>query len=128
MKEEEIRPQKLFDKLLELNKRIFTTLNGMGVDIQVLQENSKAISPLMHLNFFNPKSVKILLKKIGFEVLEISTPGKLDIDIIANNIDKVKDKFWKNFIEYSNEREKEKMQKFITENQLSSHMMVVVRK
>ena len=85
---------------------IFTTLSGMGVDIQTLWEDSKAVSPPMHLNFLNPRSVEILLKEIGFKVIEISTPGKLDIDIMNNNIDKIKAKFWKNFLDYSSVQEK----------------------
>ena len=32
---------------------IFTTLSGMGADIQTLWEDSKAVSPPMHLNFIN---------------------------------------------------------------------------
>lgn len=107
---------------------IFTTLSGMGVDIQSLWEDSKAISPPMHLNFFNPKSIEILLNKIGFNVLEVSTPGKLDIDIMNNCKDSIKDRFWKNFLEYSNEEEKNEMQKFISNNKLSSHMMIICRK
>ena len=107
---------------------IFTTLSGMGIDIQTLWEDSKAISPPMHLNFFNPKSIEILLSNIGFETLEVTTPGKLDIDIIKNNIDNIKDRFWKNFIEYSNENEKDNMQEFISNSNLSSHMMIVCKK
>jgi len=107
---------------------IFTTLNGMGVDIQSLWEDSKSISPPMHLNFFNPKSVEELLNRIGFDVIEVSTPGKLDISILENNINKIKDRFWKNFIDYSTENEKNKMQNMIRDNLLSSHMMIVCRK
>ena len=107
---------------------IFTTLSSMGVDIQTLWEDSKAVSPPMHLNFLNPRSVEILLKEIGFKVIEISTPGKLDIDIMNNNIDKIKAKFWKNFLDYSSVQEKNDMQKFLSENKLSSHMMIVCQK
>jgi hypothetical protein len=107
---------------------IFTTLSGMGVDIQSLWEDSKAVSPPMHLNFFNPKSIELLLKKVGFEVLEVSTPGKLDIDIMNNCKESLKDRFWKNFLEYSNEEEKEKMQEFISDSKLSSHMMIICQK
>ena len=107
---------------------IFTTLSSMGVDIQSLWEDSKSLSPPMHLNFLNPKSLEILLKNIGFNVLEISTPGKLDIVIMNNNIDKIKVKFWKNSLEYSSIQEKNNMQKFISENKLSSHMMIVCQK
>lgn len=107
---------------------IFTTLSGMGVDIQTLWEDSKSIAPPMHLNFFNPKSVTILLESLKFEVLEVSTPGKLDINIMENNLPKIKDRFFKNFIEYSNQDEKDSMQKFISDNFLSSHMMIVCKK
>lgn len=107
---------------------IFTTLSGMGVDIQSLWENSKSISPPMHVNFFNPKSVAILLKSVGFETLEVTTPGKIDIDIMDNNKEYIQDRFWKNFLEYATESEKKQMQQFVSDNQLSSHMMVVCKK
>lgn len=118
----------LFDLMKSEDMFIFTTLSAMGVDIRVLWENSKAVSPPMHLNFLNPKSVKILLKRVGFEVLEITTPGKLDIDIMNNNKNKIKDRFWRDFIEYSSEIEKNKMQDFISNSLLSSHMMAVCKK
>lgn len=107
---------------------IFTTLSGMGIDIQTLWENSKSVSPPMHLNFFNPKSIEILLNKAGFETLEITTPGKLDIDIMENNKTKIKDRFWKNFIDYADADEKNEMQKYISDHNLSSHMMIVCKK
>jgi len=119
----------ILHKVMNINDIfIFTTLNGMGVDIQSLWEDSKSISPPMHLNFFNPKSVEKLLNRIGFDVIEVSTPGKLDISILENNINKIKDRFWKNFIDYSTENEKNKMQNIIRDNLLSSHMMIVCRK
>lgn len=125
-------PKEFLETLYKIMKSndifIFTTLSGMGVDIQVLKENSKAVSPPMHLNFFNPKSINVLLKKVGFETLEITTPGKIDIDILKNNIDYIQDKFWKNFIEYSDDQEKQDMQQFIASNRLSSHMMIVCQK
>lgn len=107
---------------------IFTTLSSMGVDIQTLWEDSKAVSPPMHLNFLNPKSVSILLNSVGFNILDVSTPGKLDINIMENSLGKVKDRFWRNFLEYSSSNEKDKMQKYLSENGLSSHMMIVCRK
>ena len=64
---------------------LFTTLSGSGLDIQVLWEQSKSVSPPHHLNFLNPASVPLLLDRCGFETLEITTPGKLDIDIMKNS-------------------------------------------
>ena len=117
--EEEIRPENIF---------IFTTLSGIGVDIQLLKEHSKALSPPHHLNFFNPKSVSNLLVKCGFKVLCAETPGKLDMDIIVKNKDFIKDDYWKNLLTYLNQNEIDKMQEEIVDMGLSSHMMITCMK
>ncbi len=107
---------------------IFTTLSGVGLDIQVLWADSKSVSPPHHLNFLNPKSMRLLLERLGFNVLQISTPGKLDIDILCNNEKYIKDRFWRTFINQATEYEKQKMQTFIADNGLSSHILVVCKK
>lgn len=107
---------------------VFTTLSGMGIDIQVLGSYAKAISPPHHLNFLNPKSVTALLKKVGFDVLESKTPGKLDTDILKNNSQFISDGFWKNYFKYSGAEEQDNMQSFIAGSGLSSHMMITCRK
>lgn len=107
---------------------IFTTLSGMGIDIQLLGEHSKALSPPHHLNFMNPKSVSGLLVKNGFEVIEAITPGKLDIDILQKNSGYIKDAFWKNLLTYLDGVELEKLQSKIAELGLSSHMMITCKK
>lgn len=78
--------QKARELLRPGGRLLMTTLNGKGFDIQVLWENSKSVSPPHHLNFFNPRSMKILLGKCGFTVEEISTPGILDWDIVEGMI------------------------------------------
>ena len=107
---------------------IFTTLSGTGLDIQVLWEKSPSVSPPHHLNFFNPNSVKIILKRCGFENIKVTTPGQLDIDILNNNKLQVNDRFWLTFLKTSNENQKLKLQSLITELGFSSHMMVISKK
>lgn len=104
---------------------IFTTLSGTGVDIQSLWEHSKSISPPHHLNFFNPHSVKLVLENSGFSNVVVTTPGKLDLDIMKNNVGKIKDRFWETFLDQADEAKKDKMQAFLSANGLSSHMMVI---
>lgn len=104
---------------------IFTTLSGMGVDIQALWEDSKSVSPPHHLNFLNPKSVPLLLARLGYECLTITTPGKLDIDILVNNSTAIKDRFWQTFVLTASEAEKTAWQEVIALSGWSSHMMVV---
>lgn len=106
----------------------FTTLSGTGVDIQALWKDSKSVFPPHHLNFLNPKSVRILLERVGFETLQISTPGKLDIDILCNNKQYIKDRFWRTFVIHASEAEKHAMQELLSVSGWSSHMLVVCQK
>ena len=107
---------------------ILTTLNGLGLDIQVLWENSKSVHPPHHINFFNPRSIKLLLERAGFQALEVSTPGKLDVSILENGLGKVvADRFWQNFFAQLSEDGKERFQQFLVDQGLSSHMMVVAQ-
>jgi SAM-dependent methyltransferase len=107
---------------------IFTTLSGTGIDIQALWEDSKSVSPPHHLNFLNPHSVKLLLERIGLQSLEVTTPGKLDIDILCNNRELIKDRFLKTFVTYASDAEKEQWQQMISNSGWSSHMMVCCQK
>ncbi len=107
---------------------IFTTLSGTGVDIQMLWEKSKSVHPPHHLNFLNPDSIKILFERIGLEILDISTPGKLDIEILVNNRALIRDRFWRTFTALASEAVKEKWQDMIAGSGWSSHMMVICRR
>lgn len=106
---------------------LFTTLSGMGMDIQALWDKSNSIS-LQHLNFFNPKSIRILIDRFGLEILEVNTPGKLDLDILYKNREKIDDRFIRNLINQSTEDSRSLWQKFIADNGLSSHMFVVCQR
>ncbi len=106
---------------------VFTTLSGTGLDIRVLWEASKSISPPHHLNFFNPASAARLLARTGFECLDAATPGVLDVDILRNGLGDVKDRFWRAFLETASDEARAEMQRTITETGFSSHMMLVAR-
>jgi SAM-dependent methyltransferase/ribosomal protein S27E len=108
-----------------------TTLNGKGFDILLLWEKSKSIAPPHHLNFFNTESLKFIMEKIGFEVIEVSTPGKLDWDIVEGMIKNEGinlGRFWNLLVEGGSEKCKDELQNWISENKLSSHMRILVRK
>jgi SAM-dependent methyltransferase len=119
-------------ELLRPGGRLFlTTLNGKGFDIQVLWEKSKSVAPPHHLNFFNPRSVKMLLDRTGFLAEEISTPGQLDWDIVEGMIrnDGIDAGRFYNFLaNEGTERCKKEFQEWITRNNLSSHLRLVARK
>ena len=102
---------------------MFTTLSGTGVDIQVLWENSKAISPPHHLNFFNPASVEYLQERLNFSDVIVKTPGKRDVDILCNNRKFIRERFGQTFIAKASESVKDQRQELITSTGLSFHMM-----
>jgi SAM-dependent methyltransferase len=119
-------------KLLRPGGYLFlTTQNGEGFDIQILWEKSKSICPPVHLNFFNPGSLKTLLESNGFIVEQIDTPGKLDWDIVEGmyrqeGVDP--GRLWKLVADKGEPAAKSSLQKWITENRLSSHMRILARK
>ena len=107
---------------------IFTTLSSTGTDILTLWQNSRSINPPHHINFFNPKSVEIFLKKNNFKIINISTPGKIDIDILDNDKLIIKDRFWNTFLSLAQKKDKQKMQNLISNINFSSHLMVICQK
>ena len=105
----------------------FTTLSGFGLDIQLLGKDSKSVSPPHHLNFFNPKSIELLLKRCGFEQVETSTPGRLDWSIVENSIKEGSNPgpFWLRFARHADTGAKEELQAWLSANGWSSHMQII---
>ncbi len=109
---------------------LMTTLNGQGFDIQLLWEEHKNINPPHHLNFINPAAIRILLERCGFSVDSITTPGRLDWDIVERNIvdEHVQLGRWWNTVCGLDEEAKAELQAWISKHNLSSHLRVVARK
>jgi 2-polyprenyl-3-methyl-5-hydroxy-6-metoxy-1,4-benzoquinol methylase len=111
---------------------IFTTLTISGLDLQVLWERSKSISPPHHINFLSIEGLKRLIARCGMDEVEISTPGKLDVDIIRNMMMESEGVKVPRFIEYMiKHRDPEtaaRFQRFLQANNLSSHARVIARK
>lgn len=119
------------NKALTMGGRmLITTLNGKGFDIQLLWEKHKNVNPPHHLNFINPGSMRIVLETSGFEVERITTPGKLDWDIVEKMIENGNadlGRWWDTVYEAS-EDAKAGLQQWVTSNNLSSHIRVVAKK
>lgn len=116
--------QRLRQLMQSGDKFIFSTLSGTGVDIQALWQDSNSIS-LQHLNFFNPRSVRLLLEGLSLRPLSVETPGKLDMDIMYNQKDKLKDRFWRNLLAQATSSDLQSWQDFIAARGCSSHMLVI---
>jgi len=111
---------------------LFTTLTISGLDLQVLWDKSKSISPPHHINFLSVEGLRILIERCGLTEVEISTPGKLDVDIIRNTINDNPDLKIPRFFDYLlKNRDTEtfnQLQSFLQQNNLSSHVRIIARK
>jgi 2-polyprenyl-3-methyl-5-hydroxy-6-metoxy-1,4-benzoquinol methylase len=106
--------------------------NGQGFDIAVLREISLAVDA-EHVNLFNPQSLSLLVESCGFEVLEASTPGRLDAEfvrtaILEDKFDVSDNPFLKRVLVDEWERLGWNFQQFLASNGLSSHMWLAARK
>jgi hypothetical protein len=106
---------------------ILSSLMWDGFDLQVLREKSNSINPPHHINFFTKKGIRILLADNRFELLEFSTPGKLDVDHVSKKVAELEESFIKKIV-LSDEPTKQAFQKFLQDVGLSSHMFVVARR
>jgi SAM-dependent methyltransferase len=111
---------------------IMTGLCGGGFDIKVLGEHSKAVSPPHHLNFLSQLGVGKLIDRTGLHLVSFTTPGELDVDIVCNTLHENNDiqiaPFLRELIQDGDDALRENFQKFLKENQLSSHMWIIARK
>lgn len=108
-----------------------TTLNGLGFDIQILWDQSKSVFPPHHLNFFNPGSLEVLLSSNGFEIMELTTPGQLDWDILEGAyLHEAVDpgRFFKTLSRHGAGQAKLEFQQWLQKHNFSSHMRVIARK
>jgi len=111
---------------------IISCPNYKGFEIETLGVMSDSIDH-EHLNYFNPKSISMLLDSCGFRVLEVFTPGKLDTDLVRKKIldgefDSSKNYFLYHILVEEWDSLGSRFQKFLADNLLSSNMWAVAQK
>jgi len=109
-----------------------TTILASGFDIQTLWDQAENLYPPDRLNVFTVEGLKALFAKQGFECLEFSTPGILDLEIvakaIAENPQLAVPRFVRTLIENENDETKRNFQEFLQSSQLSSYGRILLRK
>ncbi len=61
-----------------------TTTSGTGFSVQALGAASPHALPPVHLNLLSVEGITQLLHRAGFEIIELSTPGQLDTEMVVN--------------------------------------------
>jgi SAM-dependent methyltransferase len=111
---------------------VLTCPSGRGFDVEVLGSLSDTVD-VEHLNLFSPASLALLLGDHGFEVLEITTPGRLDAELVrkkamAGALDLSGNPFLQRVLLDEWDTLGPPFQTFLAEHGLSSHQWAVARK
>lgn len=111
---------------------ILTCPNVKGFDIQTLMQASDSVEP-EHLNYFHPESLAELVVRHGFELEEVSTPGRLDAELVRNkhlagHFDLAAHPVLHQILIERWDDCGAAFQNFLSDNGLSSHMWLVARK
>lgn len=110
---------------------MIATPNCLGFDFMLFGKDTDNVTPPEHIQYFNPESIVILLKNTGFLVLDVSTPGMLDVEIVERKVKdgcRLKGNSYIDHLIRSNRSTKEDFQAFLQRNNMSSHMVVFARK
>jgi SAM-dependent methyltransferase len=109
-----------------------TAILASGFDLQMLWDKAENIFPPDRLNVFSVEGLKSLFMRHNLECLEFSTPGILDVEIVAKAMERYPDFHIPKFFEYIlNNRDEEckiNLQEFLQNNLLSSYGRILVRK
>jgi len=109
-----------------------TTVSISGFDLQVLWDKSNSIFPPDRINVFSTEGLLTLFERHGFDCIELSTPGLLDVEIVANaykeNPSLVLPRFVKYLLEKRDINAYRSFQEFLQLNRLSSFTRAVLRK
>jgi hypothetical protein len=109
-----------------------TAILGSGFDVRELGAHADNIFPPDRMNLFSVRGLTALLERHGFELIEFSTPGVLDVDIVEKALRATPgipvSPFIRDLVLSANEEVKAAFQAFLQANLLSSYGRVLFRK
>jgi len=108
---------------------VLSGLSGDGFDIQTLGVHSKAISPPHHLTFLSMKGVKAAVNRAGLTLIDLFTPGELDVDIVRNaaleDPSRIEDVTLRKRVLDDDAQARTALQEKLKQTRKSSHMWIV---
>jgi hypothetical protein len=110
----------------------FTTRTITGFDLQVLWDKTPYIFVPEHLNLLSVSGIRMLVERAGLELVELSTPGQLDLQLVKHASEQDPSIQLPRFVELLlKDRDAlahEDFQAFLQKHRLSSHVRVAAQK
>lgn len=109
---------------------LLTARAGCGFDILTLKGKNKNIYPYEHISLPSIRGFKTLLDRTGFEIMEITTPGMMDVKYVKESVNDVEEDemFVKYLLTESNELILQEFQRFLQKSCMSSFVRILARK
>lgn len=111
---------------------VLTTTTSSGFEYQVLSEHSPNLIPFDRMNLLSFEALLELLRGCGFKVVEASTPGRLDVEIVKRALEKAGDipegRLWRYIFDHRSPEALHTLQEFFQRFQLSSHVRIAAIK
>ncbi len=100
--------------------------------MQVLWDKAPYIFVPEHLNLLSIEGIKLLVERLGLELVEVSTPGQLDLEFVTRAAEAdptiALPRFVKYLIEQRDPLAHADFQEYLQKHRLSSHVRVAARK
>jgi hypothetical protein len=84
-----------------------------------------------HLNLFTPDSLRLLVKRCGFVNIAITTPGRLDVEMVRRNLAKSRagmNPVIERLLAHPDGAIASRLQELLADAGLSSHMCLVAER
>jgi len=124
--------RKVYGMLKKGGLCFLTSILCSGFDILILWDKAQNLFPPDRLNVFSVEGLEPLFMRHGFEMLEFSTPGVLDVEIVAKAIDEGSSanmpRFVRYFIENRDPSIRRSFQEFLEASLLSSYARILLQK
>lgn len=111
---------------------LLTTNTASGFEYLVLGAHSPRLIPPDRLNLLTVEAITKLLTKYGFELRDVSTPGKLDVQVVQtafnNNTDISVGPFLEHLFRFRSPMALESFQNFLQLNSMSAYLRIAAVK
>lgn len=109
---------------------VLSSRAGSGFDIITLRDKNDKIFPYEHVFLPSLKGMEQLLEETGFRVLEVTTPGEMDLNSVMRVRDSLSDEdlFIKDLIEDAEPMVLQEFQRFLQKSGRSSYFRIIARK
>jgi hypothetical protein len=120
------------ERLVEGGVLVCTTRTISGFDLQTLWDKASYIFVPEHLNLLSIEGLEQLVKRAGLELVELSTPGQLDVELVrhamAENPALHLPPFIHQLLTRRGRAAHEDFQEFLQKHRLSSHVRIAAGK